>query len=238
MVLADARLETRELRLSLAVSLYDGFTGGQRLQGNLVVSLAATKPRSPRYGSVQKRPQATFLFFGLASGEYILQVRTNTGRSGRVLPYYLPTDISITVADPPTLPPGQTPIWPVFPDVNLADQRKPLDDPTQPAAYAVQRRAATLQPAVGYPFPPGATLVRGHVFANNQPVIGARVQRVGDELQYSTDDHGEFVLYFKSLLGVGETITLQATHALHPTLKQIVEVQRGSTVSTTFVMDS
>ena len=238
MVLADARLETRELRLSLAVLLYDGFTGAQRLQGNLVVSLAATKPLSPRYGSFQKRPQATFLFFGLAPGSYILRVRTNTGRSGRVLPCYLPTDIPITVADPPNLLPGQKPIWPFFPDVNLADQGKPLDDQTQPAAYAVQRQAATLQPAVGYPFPPGATLVRGHVFANNQPVVGARVQRVGDELQYSTDDHGEFVLFFKSLLGIGETITLQATHALHPTLKQVVEVHRGSTVSTTFVMDS
>ena len=238
MVLADARLETRELRLSLAVLLYDGFTGAQRLQGNLVVSLAATKPLSPRYGSFQKRPQATFLFFGLAPGSYILRVRTNTGRSGRVLPCYLPTDIPITVADPPNLLPGQKPIWPVFPDGSLADHGKPLDDPKQPAAYAVQRRAATLQPAVGYPFPPGATLVRGHVFANNQPVVGARVQRVGDELQYSTDDHGEFVLFFKSLLGIGETITLQATHARHPTLKQVVEVHRGSTVSTTFVMDS
>ena len=238
MVSADAWLETRELRLSLAVLLYDGFTGAQRLEGDIVVSLAANKPRSPLCDSFQKKPQATFLFFGLSPGSYILEVRTNTGRSGQVLPYYLPTDISIAVADPPNLQPGQTPIWPVFPDVNLADQGKPLDDPTQPAAYAVQRRAATLQPAVGYPFPPGATLVRGHVFANNQPVVGARVQRVGDELQYSTDDHGEFVLYFKSLLGVGETITLQATHALHPTLKKVVEVQRGSTVSTTFVMDS
>lgn len=238
MILADAALDVRELHLSLAVLLYDGFTGAQQLRGNVVVSLAPAKPRNPRFLSFQKKPEATFLFFGLSPGSYNLQVRSNNGRSDRMFQYYLPTDISITVADPPNLAPEQRPIWPVFPNTNLADRGKPLDDPTQPTPYAVQRRAATLQPAVGYPFPAGATLVRGHVFANSQPVAGAKVQRVDDDLQYSTDDNGEFVLWFKSLLGLRETITLQATHALHPTLKQVVEVQRGSTVSTTFVMDS
>jgi hypothetical protein len=238
MVLADAASDVRELHLSLAVLLYDGFTGGQHLHGNVEVSLAEAKPRTPRLPSFQKKPEAIFLFFGLSPGTYNLQVRSNNGHSDRMFQYYLPTDISITVADPPNLIPGQRPVWPVFPNVNLADPAKLLDDPTQPAPYAVQRRAATLQPAVGYPFPGGATLVRGHVFANGKPLTGAKVQRVDDDLQYSTEDNGEFVLWFKRLLGLGETITLQATHTLHPTLKQVVEVQRGSTVSTTFVMDS
>jgi hypothetical protein len=238
MVLADVASDVRELDLSFAVLLYDGFTGEQRLRGQVVVSLAADKPRNLRFLSFQKKPEATFLFFGLSPGTYNLQVRSNNGWSDRMFPYYLPADISITVADPPNLIAGQSPIWPVFPNPSLADRGKPLDDPTQPAPFAVQRRAATLQPAVGYPFPAGATLVRGHVFANRKPVAEAKVQRVDDDLQYPTDDNGEFVLWFKSLLGLGETITLQATHTLHPTLKQVVEVQRGSTVSTTFVMDS
>jgi hypothetical protein len=226
--------DTRELQLSFALMLYDGFTGAQRLPGSIAVSLAA----KPRLVPVQKVPEATFLFFGLAPGPYTVQVRSNDGSPGRAPQYYLPANVPITVSNPSELPPERRPIWPAFPDIHLADRGKPLDDPAQPPAYRAQRRAATLQPAVAYPFPAGATLVRGHVLAKGRPVRGAIVQRVGDDLQYPTGENGEFVLFLKNLNGVGETITLQATHALHPTVKQAVGVQRGMTVSTAVVMDS
>jgi hypothetical protein len=234
MAFGDTRQDIRELKLSFALMLYDGFTGAQRLLGSIAVSLAA----KPRFVPVQKVPQATFLFFGLAPGTYAVQVRSNDKSPGRTPQYYLPANVSVTVSNPSDLPPAPKPIWPAFPDVHLADRGKPLDDPAQPPAYRAQRRAATLQPAVAYPFPAGATLVRGHVLANGKPVAGAIVQRVGDDLQYPTGDNGEFVLFLKNLNGVGETITLQATHALHATVTQAVGVQRGMTVSTAVVMDS
>jgi hypothetical protein len=130
----------------------------------------------------------------------------------------------------------QNPIWPAFPDINLADSTKPLDDPTQNPAYRAQRLAATLQPSTSYPFPAGSTLVRGTVFANGAPLAGATVQCVAEKQQYLTDEGGEFVLFFTQISGVGETITLQATHALHPTVQQNTDVHRGMTVATNIVL--
>lgn len=225
--------DIRELKLSFALLLYDGFTGAQRLLGSIAVSLTA----KPRLLPIQKAPQATFLFFGLAPGMYAFQVRSNEGAPDRTPQYYLPATVPITVSDLSDPAMAHKPIWPAFPDIHLADLGKPLDDPAQPPAYRAERRAATLQPAVAYPFPAGATLVRGHVLAKGKPVAGAIVQRIGDHLQYPTGENGEFVLFFKDLSGIGETITLQATHPLK-TVEQTVEVQRGMTVSTAMVMDS
>jgi hypothetical protein len=62
------------------------------------------------------------------------------------------------------------------------------------------------------------------------------VQRVGDDLQYTTGEDGQFVLFFTQISGVGEAINLQAMHALHSTVEQAVTVSRGMTASTNFVM--
>jgi hypothetical protein len=227
--------DIRELQLSLALLLYDGFTGSQQLIGNITVSLA-NKPRIRPFLPFQKTPQATFLFFGLSPGTYTVQIRSNDESSNQTPQYYLPTDVSVIVADLPIAVPVQKAIWPAFPDINLADGNKPLDDPRQPAAYRAQRRAAKLQPSVAYPFPAGSTLIRGHVLADEKALAGAKVQRVGDDLQYTTGEDGQFVLFFTQISGVGETINLQATHALHPTVEQAVTVSRGMTSSTNFVM--
>lgn len=234
MTSSDTGMDICELNLSLALMLYDGYTGAQRLLGDLTVSLAAKARLLP----FQKVPEATFLFFDLPPGTYAVRIRSNGGLPGRMPQYYLPADLSVTVIDPGDLTLAHKPIWRVFPDVHLADRGKPLDDPTQHPVYRAQRRAATLQPAVAYPFPAGATLVRGHVLANGKPVSGATVQRVGDDLRYPTGDDGEFVLFFKNLNGVGETITLQTTHALYATVTQAVKVERGMTASASVVMDS
>jgi hypothetical protein len=239
--------DVAELQLSLALLLYDGFTGAQELIGNISVSLAneiltspLTSPLPPFQNTPQttfrKTPQATFLFFGLFPGAYIASVRSNVDLPDQTPQYYLPADVSINVADLPVADPVQKPIWPAFPDINLADSAKPLDDPTQTPAYRAQRLAATLQPSTAYPFPAGSTLVRGTVFANGAPLAGATVQRVGDNLQYTTADDGGFALFFTQIRGVGETITLQATHALHPTVQQNTDVHRGMTVATNIVM--
>jgi hypothetical protein len=229
--------DIRELQLSLALLLYDGFTGSQYLVGNIIVSLA-NKPGFRPLSPFQKTPQATFLFFGLSPATYTVQIRSTNESSNQTPQYYLPTDVSVIVAEPPIAVPVQKPIWPAFPDINLADGNKPLDDPRQPAAYRAQRRAAKLQPTVSYPFPAGSTLVRGHVFADGKALAGATVQRVGDDLQYTTGEDGQFVLFFTQIKGLGETITLHATHALHPTVEQAVTVSRGMTVPNNFIMTS
>jgi hypothetical protein len=239
--------DVAELQLSLALLLYDGFTGAQELIGNISVSLSSETVNSPPTSPPQlfqqafkrpfrKAPQATFLFFGLLTGEYIAHVRSNVDLPDQTPQYYLPADVSVNVADLPVTVPVQQPIWPAFPDINLADSTKPLDDPAQTPAYRAQRLAATLQPSAAYPFPFGSTLVRGTVFANGAPLAGATVHSVAAELQYLTDDDGEFVLFFTKISGIGETITLQATHALHPTVQQNTDVHRGMTVATNIVM--
>jgi hypothetical protein len=237
--------DVAELQLSLALLLYDGFTGAQELIGDISVSLSKTVT-SPLSSPLQlqqtlqmpfrKTPQATFLFFELLTGEYIAQIRSNVDLPDQTPPYYLAADLSVNVADLPFAVPVRQAIWPAFPDINLADSTKPLDDPTQNPAYRAQRLAATLQPSTAYPFPAGSTLVRGTVFANGVPLAGATVHSVAAELQYLTGDDGEFVLFFTKISGIGETITLQATHALHPTVQQNTDVHRGMTVATNIVM--
>jgi hypothetical protein len=236
--------EVSELQLSLALLLYDGFTGAHQLIGDISVSIINEILTSPpvadpvmRQWMFQKTPDATFLFFGLSPGAFTLRVRSNEASPDQIPPYYLPVDLSVGVPDPPMQNgPLQKPVWPAFPDIKLADLTKPLDDPTQPEAYRVQRQAATLQPSAAYPFPAGSTLARGTVFANGAPLAEAKVQRIGDHLSYTTGDDGGFVLYLNQISGIGETITLQATHALHPTVQQKTEVHRGMTVATNIVM--
>jgi hypothetical protein len=243
MTRAVAEPDIAELRLSLALLLHDGFTGAHQLIGDVsvaIVSQTLTSPPTPgqltQPWMFRKTPEATFLFFGLSPGTYSLQVRSNDGSPNQTPPFYLPVDITVDVVDPTIASSGSTPIWPAFPDINLADESKPLDDPTQPEAYRAQRQAATLQPSTAYPFPAGSTLVRGTVLANGAPLAEAKVQRVGDPLSYTTSGDGGFVLFLTQVSGIGETITLQATHALHPTVQQTTDVHRGMTVATNIVM--
>jgi hypothetical protein len=247
MVLATIEPDASEVQLSLALLLYDGFTGSQELIGEITISLShetlASPPSSPLSSfelvikpPYRKGPRAVFLYFGLLTGEYVAQVRSNLESLQQAPPYYLPADIPITVAELPGSVPVQQPVWPAFPNVNLADNTKPLDDPTQTPAYRAQRLAATLQPSTAYPFPPGSTLVRGTVYANGIPLAGATVQSSAAELTYLTAADGGFVLFFTQLNGLDQTVTLQATHALHPAVQQNVEVHRGMTVTTSIIV--
>jgi len=250
MAFATIEPDVNELQLSLALTLYDGFTGAHELIGDIAVSIfnemlasPIQAPGSPpltgqsaRQWIFRKTPDAIFLFFGLAPGAYTFEVRSNSASRDKKPSYYLPTDVSFDVNDLPAVVAAQKPVWPAFPDINLADQTKPLDDPTQPETYRVQRQAATLQPTTAYPFPADATLVRGTVFANGVPLAGTKVQRIGEDLSYLTVGDGAFVLFLTEISGTGTIITLQATHALHPPVQQKIKVHRGMTVATNIVM--
>ncbi len=151
---------------SLVVSLWDGFTGANTLAGDVTVMIGRTAP------SFQKESQATFVFASLANGNYTVNVRSALDE-----PYYLPVDIPLTLPferPPITLWP-QAPVWPGYPDIALADPSKLLDDPDQTAAYLAQRTLTTLLPTTAYPFPAGATLVRGVVTGAGAALSGALV---------------------------------------------------------------
>lgn len=212
--------ETRELGLSAAIMLYDRFTDANRLVDDVEVRLASQLALQP----FQQSPAATFLFFDLVPGAYVVQVR----EPRRARPFYRAVDIPIAVPLPHSL-------WPAFPDALLADPTKPLDDPAQAPAYRTQRAAATLSPTPAYPFPAGTTLIRGTARTAGGPLAGAHVRILGDALEYVTEPDGEFVLFRRSSPATA-TVTVRATHAQHPDTDQPVVLRRGMTAATTIQM--
>lgn len=215
-----------------ALQLYDGFTGLPQLQGQVSVNIATQNP------PIEKTDAATFLFLNIPAGTYSIAVQVASQT-----PFYLPVNFSIDLRMP-------DPLWQAYPDLSLADKTKPLDDPTQPAAYRAQRTLATLVPTPSYPFPPGATLLRGTVLAGTVPLAGATVERIPSPpptggntvatpaiVSALSDANGEFVLFFDDVSGMGQAATIQATHPLRPSPVDVqVTLQRGATVSTQIVM--
>jgi hypothetical protein len=214
-----SELDARLLRMRLALSLFDGVTGASELAGITTVRLAGL-PLKP----LQKSPDATFVFFQAPAGNQTVEVRSDEDT-----PYYLDADIDVVL-------PAAADSWLAFPDSALADPDLPLDDPAQPLAYRQQRAAATLLPSTAYPFPEGATLVRGTVRANNAPLAGASVGRVGADPPYVTGAAGEFVLFVPQVSGTSATIDVQAEHPLHPMQAAAVVMRRGMTTVVDFVM--
>lgn len=223
-------LDTQTLRLALGVLLFDDFTRGQQLRGAIVVRVAArpgVKPFLPF-----EKESGVYLFFAMPAGTYTIEVRSNRdGLLNDLPPFYFPANLNLTLPMP-------HPLWPAFPDKTLADESKPLDDPTQPAPYLAQRQAVTLRPTAAYPFPFGATLVRGMVLAGTVPLAGATVRQTGSATGYTTSDNGEFALSFPNINGSSETISLLATHPLHPDVSQNVAVQRGMSTATKLIMSA
>ncbi len=235
--------DVRELRVVFALMLSDRFTEKNQLAGRTAVRIAnqpVVKPFVPQ----QPPGQATFFFLDLPPANYTLEVRSN--REGRIddpnhpqvdeTPYYLREPPYYFPVDVPIAFPLAHELWPAFPDLLTADQTKPLDDPTQPIAFRQQRAVAMLQPTTAYPFPVGATLVRGTVLAGGLPLANARVRRIGSDLEYPTGPDGQFVLFFKNVIGASEVMTIRASHVLHPDLDRNVEVRRGMTVAQDIVM--
>jgi len=235
--------DVRELKLVFALMLLDRFTETNQPVGTILVRIA-NQPFEAPFVPAQQPGHASFFFNDLPPGAYTLQVRSN--RDGKFddavppqqdeppyylsePPYYFPIDIPIVV-------PPLNARWPAFPDLLLADQTKPLDDPTQPFAFRDQRSRATLQPTTFYPFPAGASLVHGRVLASGNPLANARVRRIGDDLEYRTGPDGYYVLFFKKVKGASEPITVRASHGLYPDKDEPVTVRRGMTVTQNIVM--
>jgi hypothetical protein len=202
-----------------ALQLFDGFTGESRLQGEVAVSIAGRKP------PLEKADSATFVFPNLGPGAWSIAVQPSPRT-----PYYLPVTIPVTL-------PLADPLWQAYPDLSLADRSKPLDDPGQPAAYRAERALATLRPTPGYPFSPGATLVRGTVLAGGLPLAGATVLRVGDAGGTLSDAAGEFVLFFDDVVGLGQAASIRASHPLIAGSVDVpVIIQRATTVAIQMVL--
>ncbi len=237
--------DVREQKVVLALMLLDRFTETNETVGRVLVRIA-NQPFEPPFVPAQQPGQASFFFYDLPAGAYTLQVRSN--REGKAddarlpqedePPYYLSEPPYYFAVDIPVVVPPANNLWPGFPDLLLADQTKPLNDPTQPIAFRDQRSRATLQPTNAYPFPTGASLVRGRVLANGNPLGNARVRRfdLNDGLEYRTGADGFYVLFFMSVKGVDEPITIRASHAFHPDKDQPVTVRRGMTVTQNIVM--
>lgn len=100
-----------------------------------------------------------------------------------------------------------------------------------------------LLPRPSYPFPPGATLIRGLVRdTSNNPVATARIEILGKNIE--SIENGEFVFYFRTLKeqdiitvnkkrfvkGNGEQrITVQAQHPTYGEATATTEAQEGKT---------
>jgi hypothetical protein len=218
MAAAVHNLETQTVQVTFVLELYDGVTGLPALAGTVRAAVAghATPWQKPNI--------AQFVFFQLAPGSYTVNVA-----SIAQTPYYLPVSIPITVPAPGAL-------WPAFPDRTLADPTKLLSDPGQTAPYLAQRAQATLMPSAQYPFGAGATLLRGTVSAAGAPLAGAQVSETGSTQKYVTAADGQYVLFFNSVDGMGQTATIQAVCPPHASQTVTVTLLRGLAVSKDIVM--
>jgi hypothetical protein len=201
--------------LQFALLLRDGVANSGQLQGEVSV-------QSGTIVGQQKDSSGVFLFYKLKPG-----AQTLTVNSDKYTPYYRSTTVAVTIPMPSVT-------WPAFPDVTLADPTLPLSDPGQTAAYKTQRQAATLLPTVYYPFPAGATLIRGRVLHGGLPVLGATVQQAaGTDPAYQTEADGQFVLFLSNPPGLPQQVTVNATAPALPAGSANVTVIRGLTVSAT-----
>ncbi len=90
-----------------------------------------------------------------------------------------------------------------------------------------------LKPNPLYPFPSGATLVRGSVQdPAGDPISEAEVELVGDALNTRTTDNGDFVLYFPASQGDG-SIQIRVKPRGSPPKTVNAEVRKGRTTSLT-----
>jgi len=207
-----------ELKPSLVIQLTDGVTGSRQLAGDLDVRIGSLP------AAFAKENESTFVFLNLPDATYNIAVASLAGT-----PYYLPRMITVTV-------PLSSPLWPAFPDIGLADLTKPLDDPSQPAAYRAQRDMARVMPAPAYPFAAGTTLVRGMVTAGKVPLAGALVKRSGDASGFTTGPSGEYILFFDDVTGRSQAATIVASYPGKPDVTLAITLVRAATVSLDLVM--
>ena len=208
-------LEASVTKLSFALLLRDNLTFADALAGEVGVTAGA------RTGQ-RKGTTGAFLFFSLENGPISLSVRSKPNT-----PYYLPTDIPVTIPMPSV---G----WPAFPDITLADPSLDLWDPRQPPAYRTQFLQACLAPSIAYPFDSGATLVRGAVTdsATKKALADVTVSdSTGATLPYVTSADGQFVLVFQQPPALPTPVTIRAQLPGQPDVDAQVILRRAATVT-------
>lgn len=214
MTFSVGALETSETQLQFALLLRDRLTLADALMGDVsVVASGLSGSRKARSG--------TFVFSSLPKGAVDLVVS-----SSPTTPYYLPTDIKVTI-------PPASPLWPAFPDITLADKTLPLWDPGQPQAYRTQFLQACLSPSVAYPFDAGMTMVRGTVLHANVPVSNVTVSDSGSTalVPYVTGADGQFVLLFSNPPALPTAVTIRAQRPGNPDVDTPVTLLRAATVT-------
>jgi hypothetical protein len=212
--------EKQNLNVQFAVLLRDSFADAEELLGELDVKVGTLRAR-------RKESSGLFWFQNVTAGNHVLSVSSTEDP-----PYYLAKTFNVTIPPPaPSAPSPRNP-WPAFPDIQLADPNLLLGDSGQTAAYKQQRTAATLFPTTAYPFPDGATLIRGTVTHAGSPFPGATVKLVGSgDPAYLTGADGQFVLYWQDAPGIPKSVTLNLTALGLPEKNQNVTVMRGLTAS-------
>lgn len=209
------RLEFSVTTLSFALLLRDRLTFADALAGDVTVTAGSAT-------GLRKGSSGVFVFFSLGKGPISLSVRSSADT-----PYYLPTTIAVTL-------PMTSPLWPAFPDSEIADPSLDLWDLKQPAAYRTQFLQACLAPSVAYPFDSGATLVRGYVTdsATKAALADVTVSSSAATLSYVTGADGQFVLVVQQPPALPTPpVTILAQRQGHPDVSQQVALQRAATVT-------
>jgi hypothetical protein len=101
-----------------------------------------------------------------------------------------------------------------------------VDTPTLPPKNPVME--ILLKPKPAYPFPSNATLVRGIVSNAGAVVADAVISVTGKAVKSTTNEGGEFVLYFKGIKS--ELITIEITKGAN-TKSVTATIMEGKTVS-------
>ncbi len=218
--------DEHQVTLSVALLLSDQLTKRRELVGSVSVTLEG-KPSIAPYRPYKKDQDGTFCFVGLPNGGYVVQVR-----SENLHPVYQPVDITLSVPQDDV---RVDPKWPAYPNLALANQTLPLDDPGQPVLYRNQRNLSMLRPSIYYPFPEGATLIRGTVLAYGDPVDNATVSHTEGDSVYVTTEDGQYVLFMRRIVGLKASVEVRTTMTgLASSVMMIA--RRGETVTQDIVM--
>lgn len=149
MIGTDETAQGKVCRLSLAVSLKDGYTGGRPLGDVELLLDGDVKP--------VLNPSGYYTFLNIPAGRYQIEVVSEN---------YLDERVMVEIEDGP-----------------------------------FSLKGISLTPRTRYPFPPGATLVRGSLKDFRGPISDAVIEGSLSESSFSgrTDVRGEFVLFFGKL---------------------------------------
>jgi len=149
MVGTDETAQGKVCRLSLAISLKDGYTGGRPLGDVKLLLDGHVKP--------VLNPSGYYTFLNIPAGRYQLNVVSE----------------------------------------NYVEEMMMVDIEEDPFTL----KEISLMPRTHYPFPPGATLVRGSLKDFRGPIGSAVLKGSLPESSFSgrTDERGEFVLFFGPL---------------------------------------